>query len=395
MAIEKTVRRADVARFAATVSAGIALLAIVFAAPVRAQKSAARATTAGATPNAGTASSSFGSAPPGVQLINADSNPTLRIPVNHICENPRGGMFIRMSGSYGWLEISRTTIRYFAAHSGRFGKEDIGFENDRSEVTGLQMMTSSAGFIRNLAVNFQIHKTVHYFSYSPPEHWGSHDKNVLRADDIYSPIIQRALRNLDGVLVDFGLKQAAPPPPAAVQPAVAHETTTPPPATPPTIVLLAPAGARENGTVDATESPLTIRGLAMDSSGLPTVSINGVPAALRAKDAHTTEFWSDPLPLQAGNHAVQITASSPAQVTATLAFMIQYTPKTAPVNPKALDKADIISLLVGGVPADRVAQIVKDRGTKFIPTTDDLNVIRAAGGTDAVLEAIQKAAPHP
>ena len=236
---------------------------------------------------------------------------------------------------------------------------------------------------------------MHYFSYSPPEHWGSHDKNVLRADDIYSPIIQRALRNLDGVLVDFGLKQAAAPPPAAVQPAVAHEITAPPPATPPTIVLLAPAGARENGTVEVSESPLTIRGLAMDSSGLPTVSINGVPAALRAKDAHTAEFWSDPLPLQAGSHAVQITASSSANVTARLTVTIQYTPKTAPINPKALDKADIISLLVGGVPAARVAQIVRDRGTKFVPTADDLNIIRAAGGTDEVLEAIQKAAPRP
>ena len=60
MAIKNPVRRADVARFAVTVSAGIALLAIVLAAPVRAQKSAARATTAG-TPNAGTVSSSFGS----------------------------------------------------------------------------------------------------------------------------------------------------------------------------------------------------------------------------------------------------------------------------------------------------------------------------------------------
>ena len=46
-----------------------------------------------------------------------------------------------MAGS----KISRTTIRYFAAHAGRFGKEDIGFENDRSEVTGLQMMTFSGG----------------------------------------------------------------------------------------------------------------------------------------------------------------------------------------------------------------------------------------------------------
>jgi hypothetical protein len=69
--------------------------------------------------------------------------------------------------------------------------------------------------------------------------------------------------------------------------------------------------------------------------------------------------------------------------------------RTAPVNSKALDQADIISLLAGAVPASRVAQIVKDRGIKFVPTADDLNVIRSAGGTDELIEAIQKAAPHP
>jgi hypothetical protein len=91
---------------------------------------------------------------------------------------------------------------------------------------------------------------------------------------------------------------------------------------------------------------------------------------------------------------VQIAASNSAHVAATLAFTVHYIPKTAAANPKALDKADLVSLLVGGVPAARVAQIVKDRGIKFVPTAEDLSVIRAAGGTDDLIETIQKAAPQ-
>ena len=59
---------------------------------------------------------------------------------------------------------------------------------------------------------------------------------------------------------------------------------------------MAPSGAGENRTVEVNESPLTIRGVAIDSSGLPTITINGAPAALRPQTAQAAEFWSDPLP---------------------------------------------------------------------------------------------------
>ena len=139
---------------------------------------------------------------------------------------------------------------------------------------------------------------------------------------------------------------------------------------------------------------MVIRGVAMDNTGILVVSINGTPANMRPQNAQTAEFWSSPLPLQPGANPFEISASNSGHVDAKLAFTIRYTPKAAPVNAKALGKAEIVSLLVGGVPASRVAQIVKDRGIKFAPTTDDLNVIRAVGGTDDLVEAIQKAAPH-
>jgi hypothetical protein len=133
----------------------------------------------------------------------------------------------------------------------------------------------------------------------------------------------------------------------------------------------------------------------MDSTGIPVVSINGSTANMRPQNNQATEFWSDPLPLQPGANPVQITASNSAHVETKVAFTVRYTPKAAPVNPKALDKPDIISLLAGAVPSSRVAEIVKERGIKFSPTTDDLNEIRAAGGSDDLIQAIQGAAPHP
>jgi hypothetical protein len=131
----------------------------------------------------------------------------------------------------------------------------------------------------------------------------------------------------------------------------------------------------------------------MDSTGIPVVSINGAPASMRPQNTQAAEFWSDPLPLKLGDNPVQISAANSAHVETKLAFTIHYTPKAAPVNPRALDKADIVSLLQGGVPAAHVMEIVKERGIKFNPTADDLNVIRAAGGSDELIQAVQQTAP--
>ena len=131
----------------------------------------------------------------------------------------------------------------------------------------------------------------------------------------------------------------------------------------------------------------------MDSSGIPVVSINGSPASMRAHNTQAAEFWSDPLPLQPGANPIQITASNSDHVETKVTFTVHYTSKAAPVNPRAVDKAEIISLLQGAVPASRVAGIVKERGIKFNPAADDLNEIRAAGGDEDLIQAIQLAAP--
>ena len=365
--------------------------------PLPALLSAPQPFTKAPRPPAAVSSASF---PDDVQLLNADTDPTLRIPIAHFAEKILAGPFHQVTGGFGWFEITRSTVRYAAAEPlnvGRYGgatkETDIGFEYARSEITELHMAYSSRVYpIPDQTVQIHTQKVKHYFAYYALVHWPLDRKSMdkmQKVDAVYTPLILQAFQNFDAVVAEFKLRHPAA---VAVEP---EPTPAPAPPAPPVIVLVAPSGAAEKSSVEVSTSPLTIQGMAMDSSGLPTVTINGAPAMLRSKDPHTAEFWSEPLPLQPGDNPVQITASNSAHVAATLAFTVHYTPKAAPVNPKALDKAEIVSLLVGGVPAARVAQIVKDRGIKFVPRADDLNVIRAAGGTDDLIEAIQKAGPHP
>jgi hypothetical protein len=62
------------------------------------------------------------------------------------------------------------------------------------------------------------------------------------------------------------------------------------------------------------------------------------------------------------------------------------------VNPKALSKSDILELLTNSVPSPRVTTLVKERGIKFAPTTDDLKAIVEAGGDEELVEALKQAA---
>jgi hypothetical protein len=176
---------------------------------------------------------------------------------------------------------------------------------------------------------------------------------------------------------------------------VTAPTAGPKPAAPPSspaIVLASPSGVSPNQTVELNESPLVIRGVATDSTGILVVSINGSAASMRPQNPQAAEFWSDPLPLQPGGNRIEITATSTAHAEAKLVFVVHYTPKVAPPNPRALDKQDIISLLRGGVPAARVAELIKERGVKFAATPDDLKSFRAAGGNEELIQAIQQAA---
>jgi hypothetical protein len=170
----------------------------------------------------------------------------------------------------------------------------------------------------------------------------------------------------------------------------------PAPTLPPTIVLIEPSAA-DGQTVEVASSALIIRGVVMDASGIPVVTINGSPVTMRPTSAQAAQFTSDPLTLQPGENRFEVSAINSARGQAKVTFVARLSgssPKAAlaePGNPKGLSKAEILGLLQGDVPSARVAELVKNRGIKFAPTPDDLKEIRSAGGSDDLIDAINQA----
>jgi len=318
------------------------------------------------------------------QLLNGDSDPTLRFPVTSM----PGSVF---SITYGWLDITRSSVRYDVVQPPSKAKNE--FAASRFDINDLN-------FSHNYLM-FRSGRKREMIIYLPQSRWGSiHTAPGASAaagrERLGTQSIYKTLLNFDGVLAL--VKPPAPPPP----PAVAQVSITPPPPSkpaappsPPAIVLSAPSGAAADQVIEMDESPLVIRGVAMDSTGIPVVTINGSAVNMRPQTPQAAEFWSDPMPLQSGGNHFQIVASNTAHVETRFVFLVQYSPKAPPPNPRALDKQEIISLLQGGVSTERLVEIVKDRGVKFSPTADDLKDIRAEGGNDELIGAIQQAAAPP
>ncbi len=321
------------------------------------------------------------------ELINADTNPTLRYPV---AGSPWANLIYAGYLAYGWFDVTRTGVHFSVVEPAKRSGEGFylpTWQLKRAEIdASSQLGLSSDG------------QSWHSLFYLPQDHWGTFRKNgeareAAVAGAMGTASMLDAIKDFDRVLAM--VKPPAPAPAVAVAPPVAPPKQELKPPAPPVIVLASPSGASANQTIETNEASLVVRGLATDSTGIPLVKINGVTANMRPQNTQAAEFWTDPLPMKPGDNPVEISASNSAHVETTVAFTVHYTPTAPPVNPRALDKAEIISLLSGQVPSPRVAEIVKERGVKFSPTADDLNEIRAAGGTDELILAIQKAAAHP
>ncbi len=321
-------------------------------------------------------------------LVNASSDPTLRFPVM----TGGGGIF---GVTYGWLDISNNTIRYTVAQPA--GKSSHSFEVSRFGIIDLRLS--------NEWLTFRSDNKPHVFTYLSPDRWGTvHTAPGMNAaanrETLGTSSIYKTLLNFDRVMAMVN-PPPPPPPPVVVQPVA---PTLPKPAAPPAapaIVLSSPPGAGENQTLDWTESTVVIRGAAMDSTGIPVVKINGSPANMRPQTTQAAEFWSDPITLQQGNNSIQIVASNSAHMETNLALTIHYKPQPAPAQPKpaaentrALDRAEILSLLEGGVAPAHIIDLIRERGIKFTPNDDDVKAFRAAGGTDDLIEVLQQSAPH-
>ncbi len=400
---------------------------------------------------------------PKPQLLNADSNPTLRYPVA-VWES---------SVSYGWLDVARSGVTYTVVNSGRSGKTPGGRRFAPGESQYLVAPASYAGSegfevsSREIRANGLKGSTLLIFFsnrnpqiiYLPQDQWGTMEKprQFQEAGIINlagTLVIQRTLQNFDAILatvqppapasVDVSL-HAEPPavekgrPVALVwnssnatsldlEPGVGRvaaaggisvvpqdstnyaltatgaagtkaasvyvTVTAPAPAVPPTIVLIDPPAAGEGQTVEVAGSPLVIRGVVMDASGIPVVTINGKSATMRPTSAQAAQFRSDPIALQPGENRFEVSALNGARGEAKVAFVARLTssapkaPPAEPINSKGLGKAEILGLLQGDVPSARVAQLVQERGLKFVPTPEDLKEIRTAGGADDLIDAL-------
>lgn len=63
--------------------------------------------------------------------------------------------------------------------------------------------------------------------------------------------------------------------------------------------------------------------------------------------------------------------------------------------PKPLDRVQVLALLTGGVPSQRVARLVEERGIDFEPTEDYLKILQGAGADEALLNGLREARRIP
>jgi hypothetical protein len=384
------------------------------------------------------------------QLLNADSDPTLRYPILNM-----SGVSI-FSLSYGWFDISRKGIQYTVVQPDK--KKDESYEAGFNDIGEIKV---SHNFLE-----FRHGKKREKIFYLRQDRWGSvhSGPGLMNAANVNSGgtvSIERTMTNFDQVLAL--VKPPTPPAPeislraepgsvekghpvtlvwtsmnaarldlepgggqvaAAGSTSLSPEDSTtytltatgpggtrsvsarvnvtqPPPATPPTIVLTEPSVENSGQTLEVTNSTLIIRGVAMDNSGIPAVTINGTPASMRPKSAQAAEFSSDPIVLHPGENKFEVAATNAAHAEAKVVFTARFTPPPPPVekpvqsvqtNSKALAQANILDLLKGDVPSERVAQLVKERGIKFVPSENDLKEIRDAGGGDDLVNAMKEAA---
>jgi hypothetical protein len=182
--------------------------------------------------------------------------------------------------------------------------------------------------------------------------------------------------------------------PAGVKAASIYVTVTAP-AFPPTLVLMEPS-AVDGQTVEISTSPLTLRGVVMDATGIPVVTVNGRSVTMRPTSAQAAQFQSDPVNLQLGENRFQVIAINRARGQSRVDFIAHFTasphptPLAVPGRSRGLSKAEIISLLKGDVPSARVADLVSERGLRFAPTPEDLREFRQAGGHDDLIDAIHQ-----
>ncbi|MGA2983616.1 MAG: hypothetical protein ABSG32_07350 [Terriglobia bacterium] len=132
----------------------------------------------------------------------------------------------------------------------------------------------------------------------------------------------------------------------------------------------------------------------MDASGIPAVTVNGRSVTMRPTGSQAAEFYSNPMAPYPGENRFEVSATDVAHVETRVAIVVRFIPVPSRAEPRistGLAKGDILDLLHGGVPSARVAELVTERGIKFVPSGDDLKQIRSAGARDDLMRALKQA----
>ncbi len=327
------------------------------------------------------------------QLINVDTNPTLRFSVARFVS---GGARFWLNPlpvaysvfTYGWLDVSRDRVSYHVIQPGN--RERDGFETAREAVTGADF---NYGILSFRAVG-----KAHQFRYVPEDQWGTLRYAYDDTAKMNAPTTRAIYNAITGF--DAALAAVVPPAPAVPAAAITQPISSPSSAPPPpTIVLLEPSVGNSGQTLEVTATTLSVRGVAMDTSGLPLVTINGNPANMKPRNAQAVEFWSDPIALEPGDNKCEIIASNAAHAEATFTFTAHLTPPSPPKpwkptspNPVPLSKPELLGM-IKSMPTDQVMALLKENGINFAPTADDLKEIRDAGGNDNLIETLKLAEP--
>ena len=321
-------------------------------------------------------------------LSSATAQSNERVDFNVLEEVKVGNLVVIPKGSIAWGTVTDAQAK---RRMGRGGKLDVSINSVRladSEKAALRGVKDVKGGGHGGAMTGGIVATSLVMFPAAPLFLLMHGKDVTLPQGTELTVYVNGDFPLDAAKFGGPAASTNPVNPVAPSPAGAA----------PTIVLVDPSVVDSGETVEVTSSTLIIRGVVTDPSGIPSVTINGNPTGLRPKGPQAAAFMSDPIQLNSGENVFEIVATDAAHVQARITFVARYTPsvvvpvRTTPrSNGKGLSKAEILSLLQGGVPSQRVADIVGQRGIAFVPSQDDLKEIRAAGGGNDLMNGLPKA----
>lgn len=324
-------------------------------------------------------------------LSSATAQTNDRVDFDVLEEVKVGDLVVIPKGSIGWGTVTEAQAK---RRMGRGGKLDVNIDSVRlanGDKAALRGVKDVKGGGHSGAMTGGIVATSLVMWPAAPLFLLMHGKDVTMPQGTELTVYINGDCPIDPA--KFG--GAGPTVPAAPTP---HPAAPSPSGAGPTIVLVDPSVTDSGETVDVTTSTLTIRGVVTDPSGIPVVTINANPTGLRPKGPQAAAFMSDPIKLQPGENAFEVVATDAAHIQAKITFIARYAaPTVMPVkavpqsNGKGLAKAEIVSLLQGGVSSARVTEIVGQRGISFVPTSDDIKDIRAAGGGNDLTDGLMKA----